>query len=70
MILDTSVYELNPVPAGINLPIITFSFSPLSQSAFPSIAASVKTLVVSWKLAADMKLSVFKEDLVIPNNIR
>jgi len=60
--LDISVYELNPVPAGINLPIITFSFSPRNQSAFPSIAASVKTLVVSWKLAADIKLSVFKED--------
>ena len=48
--------------------MITFSFNPRSQSAFPSIAASVKTLVVSWKLAADIKLSVFSDDLVIPNN--
>ena len=49
-----------PVPTGINLPIITFSFKPLNQSDLPSIAASVSTLVVSWNEAADMKLSVFR----------
>ena len=38
---------LNPVPAGIKRPIITFSFKPLSQSFFPSIAASVNIRVVS-----------------------
>ena len=56
------------MPAGISLPIITFSFRPLSQSDLPSIAASVRTLVVSWKEAAEIKLSVFSEALVIPNS--
>ena len=59
---------LNPVPAGINRPMITFSFNPFNQSLFPSIAASVKTRVVSWKLAAEIKLSLFKEAFVRPNN--
>jgi len=31
--------QLKPVPAGINRPIITFSFKPFNQSFFPSIAA-------------------------------
>ena len=60
--------QLNPVPAGIKRPIITFSFNPFNQSFFPSIAASVKTRVVSWKLAAEIKLSLFKEAFVKPNN--
>ena len=47
--------------------MMTFSFKPLSQSDLPSIAASVRTLVVSWKEAAEIKLSVFSEALVIPN---
>ncbi|EAZ94012.1 hypothetical protein CY0110_19492 [Crocosphaera chwakensis CCY0110] len=47
--------------------MITFSFRPRNQSDLPSIAASVKTRVVSWKEAALIKLSVFKEALVIPN---
>ena len=60
---------MKPVPAGINLPIITFSFNPLSQSTFPSIAARVKVFVVSWKLAAEIKLSVNNAARVIPNRI-
>ena len=49
--------------------MMTFSFKPRSQSDLPSIAASVNTLVVSWKEAADIKLSVFNEAFVIPSNI-
>ena len=32
----------DPVPAGTNLPTITFSFNPFNLSVFPLIAASVK----------------------------
>ena len=32
---DTSEYFLAPVPAGINLPMITFSFNPCKWSTFP-----------------------------------
>jgi hypothetical protein len=42
-----------------------FSFKPLNQSILPSIAL-VRTLVVSWKLAAEIKLGLFKAALVIP----
>ena len=59
-----------PVPAGINLPIITFSFKPNNGSILPLIAASVRTRVVSWKDAADKKESVAKAAFVIPNNVR
>ena len=55
-----------PVPAGINLPTITFSFKPTNLSDFPPTAASVKTLVVSWNDAAEMKEDVDKLALVIP----
>jgi hypothetical protein len=48
----------DPVPAGTNLPTITFSFNPDSLSTLPLIAASVKTLVVSWKEAAEINDSV------------
>ena len=41
------------IPAGISLPMITFSFKPTSGSIFPLIAASVRTFVVSWKDAAE-----------------
>jgi len=47
---------------------MTFSFKPDKRSTLPDAAASVKTLVVSWKLAAEMKLSVVKDTFVIPNN--
>jgi len=49
--------------------MITFSFKPLKSSIFPDTAASVSTFVVSWKLAAEMKLSVHKEALVIPKRM-
>ena len=56
-----------PVPAGISLPTTTFSFNPLKWSFLPVTAASVRTLVVSWKDAADMNESVAKDALVIPS---
>ena len=61
------LYFFIPVPAGINLPNITFSFSPIRWSSFPFIAASVKTLVVSWNDAADRNESVARDALVIPS---
>ena len=48
--------------------MITFSFNPIKSSSLPLIAASVNTLVVSWNDAADKKLSVASEALVIPSN--
>ena len=50
----------------MSLPMITFSFRPIKGSILPLMAASVRTLVVSWKEAADRKDSVAKADLVIP----
>src|SRR3954467_15948701 len=41
-----------PVPAGMSLPMMTFSFSPSSESLREWIAASVRTRGVSWKDAA------------------
>src|SRR5437763_1664655 len=35
-----------PVPAGISLPMITFSFRPTSESLLAEMAASVRTRVV------------------------
>ena len=61
------LYLFIPVPAGINLPMITFSFNPINSSVLPFIAASVNTLVVSWNDAADKKLSVASEAFVIPS---
>ena len=58
-----------PVPAGIRRPTITFSFNPTSLSTFPFIAASVRTLVVSWNEAADINEFVCSEAFVIPNSI-
>ena len=55
------------MPAGINLPMITFSFKPFKWSTFPRRAASVNTLDVSWNDADDKKLSVERAALVIPN---
>ena len=46
--------------------MITFSFSPSSRSILPSIDASVSTLVVSWKEAAERNDSVASDALVIP----
>src|ERR687883_551498 len=55
-----------PVHAGISLPMITFSLRPSRLSLLPWIAASVSTLVVSWKEAADSHDSVASEALVMP----
>ena len=63
------LYFLRPVPAGISLPKSTFSFRPISGSIFPLIAASVRTLVVSWKDAADRKEFVAREAFVIPRSV-
>ena len=58
-----------PVPAGISLPMITFSFRPSSGSDLPLIAASVSTRVVSWKEAAASHESVASDAFVIPMRI-
>ena len=60
---------VNPVPAGTNLPTITFSFRPSSVSTFPLIEASVNTLVVSWNEAAYTNESVDSAAFVIPSSI-
>ena len=54
-------YLSQPVPAGISLPIITFSLSPNKWSTLPFNDASVNTLLVSWNEDADKKLSVVSE---------
>ena len=64
-----SLYCLAPVPAGISLPIITFSLRPCKVSTVPLIEASVSTLVVSWKDAADKNESGSNASLVIPRRI-
>ena len=71
LILDTFANSdvAFPVPAGINLPTITFSLRPASLSIFPWTAASVKTLVVSWNDAAEINESVWRLALVIPKSI-
>ena len=46
--------------------MMMFSLSPFSSSLAPRTAASVSTLVVSWKDAAEMKDSVVKLAFVIP----
>ena len=47
---------------------MTFSLRPSSLSTLPESAASVSTLVVSWKEAAARKLSVFSDALVTPSS--
>ena len=56
------------MPAGTRCPRITFSFNPTRLSTFPASAASVRTFVVSWKLAADRKLQLCTDALVIPSS--
>jgi hypothetical protein len=46
--------------------MMMFSFSPFRSSRAPRTAASVRTRVVSWKEAAEMKDSVVRLALVIP----
>ena len=57
-----------PVPAGISRPTITFSLRPWSVSTLPCTAASVSTRVVSWNDAAEMKLRVCSDALVMPSS--
>ena len=52
------------------MPMITFSFRPSRWSTLPLMAASVSTLVVSWKEAADRKDSVASDALVMPSSSR
>ena len=47
---------------------MTFSLRPRSVSMEPLMLASVSTRVVSWKLAAEMKLSVESDALVMPRS--
>ena len=63
-------YFFIPVPAGMSLPMMTFSLSPSNLSFFPLIAASVSTLVVSWKEAADKNEFVARDAFVIPSSTR
>jgi hypothetical protein len=52
------LYAGRPVPAGMRRPMMTFSLRPRRSSVLPQIAASVSTLVVSWKDDALMNDSV------------
>ena len=52
----------------MSLPMMTFSLRPSSGSYLPLIAASVRTRVVSWKLAADRNDSVASDALVTPSS--
>src|ERR1700678_3139820 len=49
-------------------PTMTFSLRPRRLSTEPLMLASVRTRVVSWKEAAEMKESVESEALVIPSS--
>ena len=62
------LYFGSPVPAEIRCPMITFSLRLRSSSRLLLVAASVSTRVVSWKLAALMKLSVVRLALVMPSS--
>ena len=48
--------------------MMTFSLRPSSLSTLPEMAASVSTLVVSWKDAAARNDSVFNDALVTPSS--
>src|SRR5437773_1484463 len=66
--LRAATFAGAPVPAGISLPMITFSFSPIRWSLAPLIAASVSTRVVSWKEAAARNDEVLRDALVTPRS--
>src|SRR5438093_800161 len=57
-----------PVPAGMSLPMMTFSLSPSSRSFWPIVAASVRTRVVSWNDAAARKELVESDAFVTPRS--
>src|SRR3989344_6246150 len=58
---------LNPVPAGINRPIMTFSLSPRRESTPPLMAFSMSTRLVFWNDAAESQLLVRSDTSVIPS---
>ena len=47
--------------------MMMFSFKPNKSSFAPRIAASVRTRVVSWNEAAEMKLCVVRLAFVMPH---
>src|SRR6187431_2370338 len=57
-----------PVPAGISLPMMTFSLRPTRLSLAPLMAASVSTRVVSWNEAAARNEDVFSDALDAQQN--
>ena len=61
--------EYKPSPAGISLPVMTFSFKPVSRSIFPLMDASVKIRAVSWNDAAVRNDLDSRAALVIPRRI-
>ena len=54
----------------MSLPMITFSLSPRKESTLPAAAASVSTLLVWINEAAAKKLSLTRDDFVIPSFVR
>ena len=54
------------MPEGTICHMIIFSLNPSRGSVLPVAAASVRTLVVSWKDAAEIKLDVLSPAFVIP----
>ena len=63
------LFLILPVPAGTNLPTITFSFNPFNGSTFPFIAASVNTLVVSWNEASFQETTRVLTDAAIKGKV-
>ena len=59
---------IEPVPAGMSEPTMTFSFRPSRVSTLPLTAASVRTRVVSWNEAAEMNDFVWSDALVMPSS--
>ena len=57
-----------PVPAGMSLPMMTFSLRPIRWSLAPLMAASVSTRVVSWNDAAARKDDVLSDAFVTPRS--
>src|SRR5262249_34616172 len=65
--LRAATFAGAPVPAGISLPMITFSFRPIRWSLAPLMAASVSTRVVSWKEAAARNDEGLSDAFVTPS---
>ncbi len=65
---EASGSSRGPVPAGMSLPMMTFSLRPRSRSILPEIAASVSTRVVSWNDAAESQDAVLSAALMRPSS--